>query len=181
MRMVLTISCLVGMKQIKVTYKGEIMETLTQCQLNQVYQFVSYNGDVVYNRHLRNLGLLPGTALVLISNEPGQPVIVTFKGTKIGLDQAIAKGIMVQKNNNKTQEKLTTLDQVGIGQLVQVVDFAAVGAVKRRLMDMGITKGTPVTIKKYAPLGDPIEISVRGYELSLRKQEASLILVEEVL
>lgn len=168
-------------KDIKEAYKGETMESLTHCQLNQVYQFVSYNGDVVYGRHLRNLGLLPGTSLVMISNETGQPVIVSFKGTKVGLDQGIAQGIMVQKSGKHVEQEMTTLDQIGIGELVQVVDFVAVGAIKRRLMDMGLTKGTPIVIKKYAPLGDPIDISVRGYDLSLRKQEAALILVEKVL
>ncbi len=72
------------------------------------------------------------------------------------------------------------MDEIGIGKHAQVIDFTASGALKRRLMDMGLTKGVLIQVKQYAPLGDPIEMTVRGYELSLRKQEASLILVKEV-
>lgn len=71
-----------------------------------------------------------------------------------------------------------TLKDVPLGKTVKVVKLNGVGAVKRRIMDMGITKGTDVSIRKVAPLGDPIEITVRGYELSIRKADAQLIEVE---
>ena len=69
-----------------------------------------------------------------------------------------------------------TLKDAKIGQTVTVTKLCGEGAVKRRIMDMGITKGTAVYIRKVAPLGDPIEITVRGYELSLRKADAENIL-----
>lgn len=73
---------------------------------------------------------------------------------------------------------MQTLRQARIGQTVKVVKLHGEGAVKRRIMDMGITRGVDVHIRKVAPLGDPIEVTVRGYELSLRKADAEMIEVE---
>ena len=73
---------------------------------------------------------------------------------------------------------MKTLKQVKIGETVKVVKLHGEGAVKRRIMDMGITKGVEVYIRKVAPLGDPIEINLRGYELSLRKADAEMVEVE---
>ncbi|MGN1133794.1 MAG: ferrous iron transport protein A [Oscillospiraceae bacterium] len=71
-----------------------------------------------------------------------------------------------------------TLKDAKIGQTVKVRKIIGEGAVKRRIMDMGITKGVEIYIRKVAPLGDPIEITVRGYELSLRKADAEMIETE---
>lgn len=68
-----------------------------------------------------------------------------------------------------------TLKEAKVGQTVTVAKLNGEGAVKRRIMDMGITKGTEIYIRKVAPLGDPIEVTVRGYELSLRKADAEMV------
>ena len=73
---------------------------------------------------------------------------------------------------------MNTLKQVKIGSTVRVVKLHGEGAVTRRIMDMGITKGAEIFVRKVAPLGDPIEVTVRGYELSLRKADAEMIEVE---
>ncbi len=73
---------------------------------------------------------------------------------------------------------MKTLKNVECGQIVKVSRLGGEGAVRRRIMDMGITKGTEIYVRKVAPLGDPIEVTVRGYELSLRKGEAENIVVE---
>ena len=73
---------------------------------------------------------------------------------------------------------MNTLRQAKIGDTVKVVKLHGEGAVKRRIMDMGITKGSELYIRKVAPLGDPVEITVRGYELSLRKADAEMIEIE---
>lgn len=73
---------------------------------------------------------------------------------------------------------MRTLRDVKIGETVKVVKLHGEGAVKRRIMDMGITKNTDVYVRKVAPLGDPIEVTVRNYELSLRKADAEMIEVE---
>jgi ferrous iron transport protein A len=71
-----------------------------------------------------------------------------------------------------------TLKSTKVGETVKVVKISGEGAVKRRIMDMGITKGVEIFVRKVAPLGDPVEVTVRGYELSLRKADAESILVE---
>lgn len=73
---------------------------------------------------------------------------------------------------------MATLDTVSPGKTVKVVKLIGDGATKRRIMDMGVTKGTSVYVRKVAPLGDPVEVTIRGYELSLRKTEAEHVEVE---
>ena len=73
---------------------------------------------------------------------------------------------------------METLKQAKVGSTVTVVKLHGEGAVKRRIMDMGITKGVEIYVRKVAPLGDPVEVSVRGYELSLRKADAEMIEVQ---
>ena len=73
---------------------------------------------------------------------------------------------------------MSTLKDAACGRTVRVTRIIGEGAVKRRIMDMGITKGVQVFVRKVAPLGDPVEITVRGYELSLRKADAAMIEVE---
>lgn len=73
---------------------------------------------------------------------------------------------------------MNTLRQAKVGDTVKVVKLHGEGAVKRRIMDMGITRGVEVYIRKVAPLGDPVEVTVRGYELSIRKADAEMIEIE---
>ena len=75
---------------------------------------------------------------------------------------------------------MKTLRESKVGDTVRVVKLHGEGAVKRRIMDMGLTKGVEVQIRKVAPLGDPIEVTVRGYELSIRKADAEMIEVESM-
>lgn len=75
---------------------------------------------------------------------------------------------------------MTTLDQVSPGSTVKVVKLLGDGGTKRRIMDMGVTKGTELYVRKVAPLGDPVEVTIRGYELSLRKAEGEHVEVEVV-
>lgn len=74
---------------------------------------------------------------------------------------------------------METLRNAKIGSTVRVVKLHGEGAVKRRIMDMGITKGVDVHVRKVAPLGDPVEVTVRGYELSLRKADAEMVEIQE--
>ena len=73
---------------------------------------------------------------------------------------------------------MKTLKDAKIGQTVKVTKLTGEGAIKRRIMDMGITKGVEIYVRKVAPLGDPVEVTVRGYELSLRKADAQMIEIE---
>lgn len=74
---------------------------------------------------------------------------------------------------------MKTLKEAKIGQTVKVVKLHGEGATKKRIMDMGITRGVEIHVRKVAPLGDPIEVTVRGYELSLRKEDATMIEIED--
>lgn len=74
-----------------------------------------------------------------------------------------------------------TLRDISVGERARVVKLSGEGALKRHIMDMGVTKGVEVFVCKVAPLGDPLEVSVRGYELSLRKSEAESVLVERIV
>ena len=74
---------------------------------------------------------------------------------------------------------MRTLKEVNIGETDKVIKITGEGPIKRRIMDMGITKGTEIYIRKVAPLGDPIEVTIRGYELSLRKADIDIIQVED--
>jgi ferrous iron transport protein A len=78
----------------------------------------------------------------------------------------------------RRKKAMKTLKESKVGDTVRVVKLHGEGAVKRRLMDMGLTKGVDVQIRKVAPLGDPIEVTVRGYELSIRKADAEMIEVD---
>ena len=73
---------------------------------------------------------------------------------------------------------MNTLKQVRPGETVRIVKLSGESAVKRRIMDMGITKGVEIYVRKVAPLGDPVEVTVRGYELTLRKADAEMIQIE---
>ena len=73
---------------------------------------------------------------------------------------------------------MKTLRQAQVGQTVKVVKLHGEGALRRRMMDMGITKGTDIYIRKIAPLGDPVEVNIRGYELTLRKEDAGIVEIE---
>ncbi len=73
---------------------------------------------------------------------------------------------------------MKTLKEAACGQTVKVAKLTGEGPVKRRIMDMGITKGVQIFVRKVAPLGDPVEVTVRGYELSLRKADAEMILID---
>ena len=75
---------------------------------------------------------------------------------------------------------MKTLRETKIGETVKVVKLHGEGAVKKRIMDMGVTKGVEIFVRKVAPLGDPIEVTVRNYELSLRKEDAEMIEVKEL-
>lgn len=73
---------------------------------------------------------------------------------------------------------MKTLRETGVGETVRVTKISGEGSVKRRIMDMGVTKGVQIYVRKVAPLGDPVEVTVRRYELSLRKADAEMIQVE---
>ena len=137
------------------------MMPLTFAAVGEENMIKKVGGKAETRKFLENLGFVAGAAVTVISQIGGN-VIVNVKA----------------RSWFKEAEKMATLKEARIGQTVRVKKLNGEGAVKRRIMDMGITKGTEVYIRKVAPLGDPIEVTVRGYELSLRKADAEMIETE---
>ena len=133
---------------------------------------------------LEKLGFVVGGTVTVISETNGN-LIVNVKDSRVAIGKEMANKIMVQcksgwrEYNMKEGEKEMTLKDVACGQTVKVTKLTGEGAVKRRIMDMGITKGVEIYVRKVAPLGDPIEVTVRGYELSIRKADAQMIEVAQ--
>ena len=92
--------------------------------------------------------------------------------------ESLRVGALEVKMRDFNRRIVMTLREVEVGKSVSVVKLQGEGAVRRRMMDMGITKGTEVYVRKVAPLGDPVEVTVRGYELSLRKEDAGMVEVQ---
>ena len=153
------------------------MKTFEEAKLNLVYQIERIQTSDSVKKHLQNLGVIIGSKIVVI-NRSGSNSILLLKNNRIAVNRELLSQIIVKKSEF-SEESWTSLDQLITGESGVVVAIHGKGAVKRRLMDMGVTKNVRVTVRKLAPLGDPLEITLRGYELTLRKEEASLILVQK--
>ncbi|MFV0560110.1 MAG: ferrous iron transport protein A [Enterococcus sp.] len=153
------------------------MENLAQVQKNRVYEIKKIMVDESVKRHLQELGIVVNKKVVL-SNFSGENGVILLQNNRIAVSKQILQTIFVEKPSDDP-ETWTSLDQLAIDDSAHVVSIHGQGAVKRRLMDMGITKNVQLKVKNVAPLGDPIEIVLRGYALSLRKSEASMILVQK--
>ena len=142
------------------------MMPLTLANAGEENTILKVGGSAEVKKHLEDLGFVAGGTVSIVSSLGGN-VIVKVKENH-GLSNF----------SNKRREIMKTLREVKIGETVKVVKLHGEGPVKRRIMDMGITKGTEVFVRKVAPLGDPMEVTVRGYELSLRKADTEMIEVE---
>ena len=132
------------------------MMPLTMLNPGESASIVRVGGNEETKRFLENLGFVAGSEVKVISSNEGN-IIAQIKESRNGR---------------------MTLRDVKVDQTVSVVKLHGEGATKRRIMDMGITKGTSIYVRKVAPLGDPVEVTVRGYELSLRKADAEMIEVK---
>ncbi|EFR43604.1 ferrous ion transport protein A [Streptococcus pseudoporcinus] len=150
---------------------------LHHAKVNIPYVIVSINLPEDSVRHLSHLGLKIGSHLSLISKSK-KSAIVMLKSSRLAFDESILSKIDVIES----QEIVTALplSDLAVGQFAYVDNIFAHDEVKRRLMDMGLTRHTKLFLRKVAPLGDPIEITLRGYELTLRKSEAQLISVVKI-
>ena len=124
--------------------------------------------------HLSNLGLAAGETIEVVTKTKNSAIIIV-KGSRLAFDASILDKIDLAPAE-ENQEKIP-LSELPVGSSAIVTDIFSANETKRRLMDMGITKRTRVLLRKVAPLGDPLEISLRGYELTLRKSEAQMISV----
>ena len=122
--------------------------------------------------HLSNLGLAAGETIEVVTKTKNSAIIIV-KGSRLAFDASILDKIDLAP----AEEDQIPLSELPVGRSAIVTDIFSANETKRRLMDMGITKRTRVLLRKVAPLGDPLEISLRGYELTLRKSEAQMISV----
>ena len=121
--------------------------------------------------HLSNLGLAAGETIEVVTKTKNSAI----KGSRLAFDASILDKIDLAPAEE--DQKKIPLSELPVGHSAIVTDIFSANETKRRLMDMGITKRTRVLLRKVAPLGDPLEISLRGYELTLRKSEAQMISV----
>lgn len=154
------------------------MLTAAEAIHNKIYTIEAIQTEEGTKKHLNDLGFVPGKKIVLV-NDSGSNGIILLQNSRIAIDHTILKQIIIVETQTIAEEWLS-LDQLTVGQKATVIGIHGQGAIKRRLMDMGLTKGVALFVRKVAPLGDPIEINLRGYELTLRKSEAALVLVQKV-
>ena len=124
--------------------------------------------------HLSNLGLAAGETIEVVTKTKNSAIIIV-KGSRLAFDASILDKIDLAPAEE--DQKKIPLSELPVGHSAIVTDIFSANETKRRLMDMGITKRTRLLLRKVAPLGDPLEISLRGYELTLRKSEAQMISV----
>ncbi|AYG01547.1 ferrous iron transport protein A [Lactococcus allomyrinae] len=148
------------------------MKTLDTTHVGQIYYIDKIFG--ANQSKLREMGFITDKKITLVSSD-GENAIVKIDHSRIALSAQFLKQIFVK--NERSAEQVVGLSTLQVGQtgIVRLVDAA--GEIKRRLMDMGITRGTSIYVQKLAPLGDPIELHLRGYALSLRKMDAEKIKV----
>ena len=147
---------------------------LSQMKLVTEYEIVGIDLEEASVSHLADLGIKIGSFIQIIS-KTNDTAILLVRAARIALDNSILKKLdVVLKDSNCSA---LPLSELAVGDVAYIEAIHADGVLKRRLMDMGLTKNTKVQLQKVAPLGDPLEIKLRGYDLTLRKSEASLVSV----
>ncbi|MDT2742090.1 FeoA family protein [Lactococcus garvieae] len=147
------------------------MKTLNTARIGQIY----YINKILKSEHagkLRELGFAPDKEVVLLSIDE-ENARLKIGQTRLALSSFYLNTILIK--DEQSNEELVPLSSLNIGQSGVVRLLEGQGEIKRRLMDMGITRGTSISVHKLAPLGDPMELHLRGYSLSLRKKDAEKI------
>ncbi len=150
------------------------MEKLIDRPLNTIYQVHSITASDETTKYLQRLGITTANKIALLKLDKHSGIL-SLQNSRFALARELLETIRIEEV--QTNEHWLSLDQLAVGESGKVVSVHGEGAVRRRLMDMGITKNVQIRVQKLAPLGDPIEITLRGYQLSLRKSEAAYILI----
>ncbi|GAJ27475.1 ferrous iron transport protein A [Liquorilactobacillus sucicola DSM 21376 = JCM 15457] len=157
------------------------MESLAKIGNKGQYIIVDVLGERRLAKRLAEMGVAANNVLTVVTvsnNESG--MVIYLRGQRLAVSYSMAQSIMVKDVNNNDKEKLVSLSRVGLGKSGVVNKIIGNKELRKRLMDMGLTKNTVVKVHQIAPLGDPIELIVRNYKLSIRKNEADFVLVSEV-
>ncbi len=147
---------------------------LTYCQENYEAKIVEFDGGVGATKNITSQGLNLGDQILLKSKKERGRVTVLQNGNEITLGHELASKILLECDNPPS----ITLNHVKVGDVVEVTKMGAKGDVRFRLLDMGLVKGVELKVIRVAPLGDPIEILINGFNLSLRIDEARNIEVK---
>ncbi|WP_179394468.1 FeoA family protein [Lacticaseibacillus absianus] len=157
------------------------MTTLTEIHRAGTFIIMAVSGRPALVRHLAEMGLLAGKRLTVIQPASGSTgLLVYFQGQRLAISDEIAGQIQVQPLSAFAEADLLPLATLAPGAQAIVGKIQGDGQLRQRLLDMGLTRGTMVQLVKVAPLGDPLEVAVRGYKLSLRKADAEAVQVERV-
>ena len=148
------------------------MKTLNNTHIGQIYYIHKVIGK--NQSKLRDLGLISDKKITLVSAD-GENSIIKIDEMRLALNSSFLEQIFVKEE--RSSEEIIGLAHFQVGKKGPVRMIAATSDISRRLMDMGITRGTSVHLQKLAPLGDPLELRLRGYSLSLRKTDAEKIKV----
>lgn len=149
---------------------------IAMCSNGQNVKVIKMLIDEKTKKHLEDLGITIGSLVQVVSSDGGN-IIIEAKGTRLALSKNVALKILVAQER-QVQFMLKKLDQMKVGETGRITKVNGEGKLRRRLFDMGVTPGASIYLRKVAPLGDPIEVTIRGYELSLRKVEAELVDIE---
>lgn len=153
------------------------MIDLQQAEIQRQYVFAGIKGSSQQERHLANLGFVKGAKVQILARNKRDSFILLVQNTRLAITKELSEQILLEEADLDVE--VQTLDKVVVGSGGVVTAILGQGAVKRRLMDMGLTRGVEVQVQNIAPLGDPLEISIRGYQLSLRKEEAQYVCIAQ--
>lgn len=149
---------------------------LLQAEIGRKYIITKIDLPESYQRHIANLGLIPQKTIMLLSKNKDSAIMIVAS-QRLAFDKSIIDNITVEPEDQNGE--LVPLTSLTVGQGACIDSIYTSKETKRHLMDLGLTRGTEIKLIKIAPLGDPLEISLRGFELTLRKSEAQLISVRK--
>ncbi len=154
-----------------------MISRISYCEIDQKGKIVDIDGGIGAVKNIKTLGLEIGDEITIGGRKNGKGKISIFKNDKeILIGYELALKIFIECN----EQPKVTLDKIKVGDTVKVIKMGAQGDIRFRLLDMGLVKGVKLNIVRVAPLGDPIEVFINGFHLSLRLEEAENIEVEIV-
>lgn len=157
------------------------MQALLDVNQSGAYLLMSVGGSAALRRHLAEMGLAIGKKLTVVQPaNKATGLVIFFQGQRLAISDEIAGLLVVQPFAMDDHQPAVALGELALNQVGLIRTIKGDPPLRHRLMDMGLTKGTLVKIHQIAPLGDPIELAVRGYKLSIRKQDAAHVFVTEV-
>lgn len=157
------------------------MKTLSELNRRGNYIIIEVRGDHKLTRRLAEMGIVAGKSVTVIATANGpMGMMIYFQGQRLAISNEIAQKITVRNISDQDAVELQAMSELTVGQSGIVVKLVGSKQLRKRLLDMGLTRGTLLKVNQIAPLGDPIELLIRGYKLSLRKADADSIMIEKV-